>query len=394
MDLLNNLPQIYSLLLPLMAVGFVLSLLLTPIVGKLTAKYGLIDLPSHLRKSGDSTKDRRIHKKPTPLSGGIAVIVPFVVVSILVLGLDRAMVGLMFGVVIMLVAGVIDDKYNLPGKVQFIIQWIAALVVVVSGSSIDSATVPFDGIFSLTWLHLPLLDPYGLNLPADLITAFWIVLVTNAMNWVNGSDGLAEGVSAIASLAMMFIAVELGEPEVAILAAVFTGSMLGFLPFNFYPAKIFSGGGAPAYGFIIATLAILGSSKFATALIVLAIPLADMIWVLGNRVIKHKTINIFKLFSISDKTHLHHRLYDLGLNVKQVAYVEYIFVGIFATIALFTASLEKIGVLAITGTIMLVAFLIINTWVKNGRKFTKIKEEEIVVRKPQGKKSPEDRFAY
>ncbi|MCA9382368.1 hypothetical protein KC660_03110, partial [Candidatus Dojkabacteria bacterium] len=202
-------------------------------------------------------------------------------------------------------------------------------------------------------------------------------------------------VSAIAALAMMFIGVELGEPEVAILAAIFAGSMLGFLPFNFFPAKIFSGGGAPIYGFILATLAILGSSKFATALIVLAIPLADMIWVLGNRIVKHKTINIFKLFSISDKTHLHHRLFDLGFSVKQVAYIEYLFVGIFAAIALFTADLEKVGIVAVIGTIMLAFFFVINTWIKRGKKLSRSQPQEVIPpTRTQGKKSPEDRFAY
>lgn len=392
-ELFTNLPEIYSVILPLILIAFVFAFLLTPIVAKLAIKFNFIDLPSHLRDIRDKTRDRRIHTTPIPKAGGAAVIIPFVIISVAVFGLSsRTIVGLLVGVSIIFITGLIDDRFNLPGKVQFIFQWLAAFCVVFAGANTPIINIPFDGIIDLNIFRLDLWMGYGIDLPGDLITAFWIVLITNALNWVNGSDGLAEGISAITATGLMFVSIDSGNNFTAVLSAIFLGSMLGFLPFNIPPAKIFSGAGGPTYGFILGSLAILSGAKLSTAILLLALPILDMSYVIFNRIKTHKTLNPIKLMNISDKSHFHHRLISMGFNAKQVALIEYTIVAVASTIAILTTNLEKLTLVAMAFTLLVLLITITRVFsIKNKRLIVSIKDNN----KTEDKKlSPEDRYSY
>lgn len=300
--------------------AFIVAFSATPAVKSLAFKLGVVDVPK------DS---RRMHKKPTALLGGLAIIAGFFV-SILfsiasskllsvgtALVFDTRFLGLIAGSLIIAVLGFIDDKIALSAKLKFPIQIVAALIVAFTGTRIEFVTNPFSVIGISTfgpWISYPL-------------TVIWIVGITNAINFIDGLDGLAAGVSSIASMSLFFVSVMRGDPDIrtAVLAAILAGSVLGFLPYNFNPAKIFMGDtGATFLGFVLGTISIQGTYKSYTAiaiavpLLVLALPLFDTLFAILRRVASGKSP------MAADRGHLHHRLVDMGLTQKQSVSVIYV----------------------------------------------------------------------
>ena len=293
--------------------AFIVAFSATPIVKSLAFRVGAIDVPKD---------ERRMHKEPIARLGGIAIIAGFFI-SILfslvssellhsttAIVFDSQFLGLIVGAGIIAALGVIDDLKALSARIKFPIQIIAAIIVAVSGTRIEFITNPFSEVgisFFPTWLSY-------------LITIFWIVGITNAINLIDGLDGLAAGVSSIASMSLFFVSVMRADPDIhtAVLAAILTGASLGFLPYNFNPAKIFMGDtGATFLGFVLGTISIQGTYKAYTAiaiavpLLVLALPLFDTIFAILRRLASGKSI------MEADRGHLHHRLVDMGLSQRQ-----------------------------------------------------------------------------
>jgi len=263
-------------------IALIISISITPLIRILAIKIKAVDIPK------DS---RRMHNEPMPLLGGLAFIIAFVV-TILIniignkLGYIRnfnnfknfdplELVGFFAGILILCVGGIIDDKFKISARFKFIFQLAAAAAVVLSGTKISAFTNPFSYdsavIVVPTWL-------------AIIFSIVWVVGLTNAMNFLDGLDGLAAGVSAIASLSLFLIVIltSIGSSEIALFTAVLAGSVLGFLPYNFNPAKIFMGeAGSSFLGYVLAVISINGVLKVYTAfslaipIIVLAIPLFD-----------------------------------------------------------------------------------------------------------------------
>lgn len=301
------------------AIAFIVAFSATPIARKLAFKFGAIDVPG---------EERKIHKRPVALMGGLAIIAGFVV-SILfevvgdwigVPGLietNMQFKGMFAGLLIILVMGILDDIFTLNAKIKFIFQLAAAIIVVATGTVIQGITNPFikETIQLSSYIAYPL-------------TLIWIVGVTNAINLMDGLDGLAAGVSTISSLSLFIVAIMIGEPivatSVAVMTAALAGSTLGFLPYNFNPAKIFMGEtGAASLGFILGVLSIQGFLKayaaiaVAVPLLVLGLPIFDTLFAVIRRVVNRKCI--YK----ADKGHLHHRLINMGLSEKQSVFVLY-----------------------------------------------------------------------
>jgi UDP-N-acetylglucosamine 2-epimerase len=300
--------------------AFIVAFSATPAVKKLAFKVGAVDIPKD---------DRRMHKKPIARLGGFAIIAGFFVsilysiVSSKLLHVSTGIVfdtkffGLIAGSGIIAVLGVIDDIKALSAKLKFPIQIAAALIVAFTGTRIEFVTNPFSVIgmsFVGPWISYPL-------------TVIWIVGITNAINFIDGLDGLAAGVSSIASMSLFFVSVIRTDLNIhtAILAAILAGSALGFLPYNFNPAKIFMGDtGATFLGFILGTISIQGTYKSYTAiaiavpLLVLALPLFDTLFAILRRVASGKSP------MAADRGHLHHRLVDMGLTQKQSVAVIYV----------------------------------------------------------------------
>ncbi|MCL2336718.1 MAG: undecaprenyl/decaprenyl-phosphate alpha-N-acetylglucosaminyl 1-phosphate transferase [Firmicutes bacterium] len=296
----------YYLAAPVLAL--VLGFLLTPPVRKLAVKVGALDYPDQ----------RKVHSGTMPRMGGLAVYAAFVVAVLVFRQLTPQVLSLLAGATAILFVGMADDIYGLPAVVKLVGQILAALVVVKFGIQVYYVTNPLNGqIILLGWLAIPL-------------TVFWIVAVTNAVNLIDGLDGLAGGVSCIAALTIaavtwtQFGAGHGGMTEMIMLALTLVAAVAGFLRFNFHPAKIFLGDtGSMFLGFTLAVLAIMSLTKSAAAvsviipLVILGVPLLDTFFAIFRRCYQRRPI--FQ----PDKHHLHHQLMAMGLNHRQTVLVIY-----------------------------------------------------------------------
>ena len=237
-DRTSVLPVILAL-----GVSMLLSFLLTPLVKRLAYRIGAVDVP----------KDkRRMHNHPIPRLGGLAIFVGFVIAVRLFASPDRQLRGVLLGACLIVAVGVVDDSHPLGAGIKFILQIVAALIAVWHGVVIQAIANP-----------LPFGGPYwNFGVMAVPITVVWIVAVTNSVNLIDGLDGLADGVSTIAALTMLIIALLMGSMEMAVICAALVGSCIGFIPYNRNPAKIFMGDtGATFLGYILATVSVAGLFK-------------------------------------------------------------------------------------------------------------------------------------
>ena len=331
-----NLREIIFLILTFV-VAFAFSFAATPIAYRLAFKIGAVDVPK------DS---RRMHKKPTPRIGGVAIVFGFLVAICCFGRMTRELTAILVGAAIIFVMGIVDDCKNLDAKLKFLIQIVAALVVMIGGNiRITVFTNP--NIFSD--------NPY-LVLPwwlSGFATIIWIVFITNAVNFIDGLDGLAAGVSAIMSVSLVFIALRVGEYWVAVVGLALMGACFGFLPFNFNPAKIFMGdSGSTFLGFILASLSIQGVFKsyaiisFAVPLLILGLPLFDAMFAMIRRIYHGKSP------MSADRGHLHHRLIDMGFSQKQTVFILYAISGILGITAVLLAEYGSMRALVLLITVL------------------------------------------
>lgn len=299
-DLKGGLPMVLAFVLA-MAVSYKM----TPFVISLAHKVGAIDVPKD---------NRRVHKKPIPRLGGLAIYAGFVVGSILMVPMTKEMIGILIGSAGIVLMGAVDDTVSLGAKTKLLIQIACAVIVTLFGVRIDFVRNPFSPIQSFFYLK-------AFSIP---VTVFWIVGITNTVNLIDGLDGLAAGVSSIAALTMAFVAFMNGEYIHTAIVLALAGGAVGFLPFNFNPAKIFMGdAGSLFLGFVLSIIAIEATVKSAAALAVvvpilaLGIPIFDTTFAIIRRSIAGKPI------MQADKGHLHHRFLDRGLSQRQTVLVLY-----------------------------------------------------------------------
>ncbi|WIW71930.1 MULTISPECIES: MraY family glycosyltransferase [Anaerosinus] len=287
-------------------IAIVVAYILTPRVISLANKTGAMDAPD----------ERKVHSKPIPRIGGLAIYFAFMVAALFTVDLTKEVVGLLTGATVILIVGIIDDFKSLPAKVKLMGQIIAAIVLVLFDVRIDCITNPFGDMFFLSeYLAIP-------------ITIFWIVGLTNTVNLIDGLDGLAAGVSTIAAITILLVALQQGFLLVAVLTAALAGAAMGFLQYNFNPAKIFMGDtGSMFLGYMLAGISVLGAVKSAAtiALIVpilaLGLPILDTTFAIVRRYLNGTPI--FK----PDRGHLHHRLLDMGFTQKQAVLLMYVISG-------------------------------------------------------------------
>ena len=292
-------------------IAFAISLAATPFVITLAHKIGAVDVPD---------SQRRVHKKPIPRLGGLAIFYGFLVALLCFARIDQQLRGILIGALIIVGIGIIDDVKQLRALIKLAAQILAAVIVVFHNVRITAISVPSfiseSGILHLGVFSIP-------------ITIAWIVIVTNAVNLIDGLDGLAVGISSIASFSLFFIAILGGEQNVAIISAALAGGCLGFLPYNFNPAKIFMGHtGSQFLGFMLSAICIQGLFKgyviisFIIPLLILGLPLFDTIFAILRRAWNHKPI------MGADRGHLHHRLLDSGFSQKQTVAILYVIASI------------------------------------------------------------------
>ena len=292
-----------------LAVAFLIAFAATPAVMSLAHKINAIDVPRD---------KRRVHKKPTPLIGGLAIFYGFIISVLCFAELDRETAGILIGSVIIVTVGMIDDAIDMKAIVKLLCQIIAAVIVVYSGVRIEQFANPF-----ARWFGGP---PYiYMNYWISVaVTVIWIVGICNAVNLIDGLDGLAVGVSSIAAICMLILTLLSQNVNVAIITAAVAGACFGFLPYNFNPAKIFMGDtGALFLGYILACISIQGFLKlsaiisFAVPIIVLGLPIFDTLFAIVRRVLTGRSP------MSPDRGHLHHRLLDMGFSQKQTVAILY-----------------------------------------------------------------------
>ena len=312
----------YEYIIPF-ALALIVSFFATPIAKKIAVSFNAIDVPED---------DRRMHKRPVALMGGLAIIAGFIVSIVYAFFVYQPeiltswivefpiakVIGVFVSALIIVVMGIIDDIKPLTAKVKFPIQLIAAAIVVLTGTKIKYITISFKDI-----RYISIDDTISI-----IFSILWIVGITNAINLIDGLDGLAAGVAAIASLSLFVVSVMMA-PDVhvvfAVLYVALAGSIMGFLPYNFNPAKIFIGStGAYFLGFVLAVISIEGATKAYTALtmvvslVALAFPIFDTLYAIVRRVLSKKPIGE------GDRGHIHHRLVDMGISQKYSVTILYV----------------------------------------------------------------------
>ncbi|WP_256759654.1 glycosyltransferase family 4 protein [Cohnella sp. WQ 127256] len=314
-------------------VALVLALVLTPLVKKLAIRVGAMDIPNQ----------RKVHTRIMPRLGGVAIYAAFTVGLLLILpwlpegtlsAHDRNLIsGLLVGGTLIVLLGALDDKYDLSAKLKLLVQIGAACIVVFGFDvKIDLLNIPFGSAMQPLgeWLSIPL-------------TIFWIVGVTNAINLIDGLDGLAAGVSGIAIATILVMGIIMGNSTVVLISTVLLGAVVGFLFFNFHPAKIFMGdSGSLFLGFALATLSMLGFKQitvvsFVTPLLIIGVPLSDTFFAIIRRWVHKKPI------FAPDKGHLHHCLQQLGFSHRKTVLIIYGIAAFFGGCAVIQSTVSNTG---------------------------------------------------
>ena len=342
-----------------MLVAAAVSFAATPLVKTLACKVGAIDVPKD---------NRRMHKVPIPRMGGLAIFLAFLLSVLVFAEIDRQMQGILLGAVIIVVLGALDDVLALKALPKLFVQIAAAGVAVWHGCRIQFISNP--NVFSeatylnLGWLSIP-------------VTIIWIVAITNAVNFIDGLDGLAVGVSAISTASLIVIALMVKEVNIVIILCALFGACLGFIPYNMNPAKIFMGDtGSTFLGFMLSTISIYGLFKmyaiisFAVPFLVLGLPIFDICFAVVRRV-SHGQSPMH-----ADRGHVHHRLIDMGFSQKQAVAISYMLSAILGMAAVVLTNDGETQALIFLAAVVVVGA--IGFWVIFGHKPKEEKKQDAV----------------
>jgi UDP-GlcNAc:undecaprenyl-phosphate GlcNAc-1-phosphate transferase len=318
--------------------SFGLAILATPLAGRLGRWMGAVDRPG----------GRKRHEGTVSRLGGVAVFIAFIGAiglaqwrGTLTAGYGASdtlrLRGLIIGGALAFLFGLLDDRFSLSPWPQFAVQFVLALVALSTLLWLESFTLPFVGVVSLSsypwgpWIHVPL-------------TILWIMGMINTVNWLDGLDGLAAGVGAILCLVLAIHMHRAGQPSVALLPLALMGALTGFLPYNMAPASVFLGSaGAFFLGYALGSLGLIAGGRTATVLMVMSLPIVDVAWQIFDRV-RHKRSPVQ-----GDRGHLHFRLCDLGLSRRAIVIFYWGFCALFGVLALIVAPWQKLAALMIIG---------------------------------------------
>ena len=332
------------------ASALLISLLLSPLAARFAAATGAIDAPGAAR---------RVHDRPIPRGGGVAVAASFVVVGVVCFAVvARAgstfdmgditppeALALFGGAVAAAVLGFLDDRFQLRARWQLLMQVALAVGAVAAGVLVDFVYNPAGGGV------IPFSTPFAVG-----FTVFWIAGMINSINWIDGLDGLSTGVALIAAVTLGLISLgsAIDQPAVALLCACLAGALAGFLPWNFHPARVFIGSAGTYFiGYTLAVLSILGTAKVAVAILVLGVPIIDTFWIIVRRTLAGQAP------FTADRGHLHHRLLDLGISHRGAVLTIYALTGFLAVASLVLSGSGQLyaflGLVAAAGVLLYVS---------------------------------------
>ncbi len=338
--------------------SFTLAVFLTWLVRWLAVRWQVLDRP-------ESAPDRKQHTRAVPLLGGLAVILAslgswwIITAQGQIVSQDfplKYLIGLTIAAVLLGVGGALDDRFGLNPSQQIVWPLVATAVVIIAGIGITEITNPFGGLLHLVQWELPVFSWHGiayqLTLWADAFTLVWLMGMMYTTKILDGLDGLVSGLGVIGSIIIFLLTLrpEVNQPAVALLGLGLAGAALGFLLFNWSPASIFLGeSGALYIGFMLGVLAIISGGKIATALLIMGLPILDLAWVIFQRRFIQKT----SPWRTADRSHLHFRLLDAGLSVRQSVWLLYGVIALFGASTLFFSGRAKLWALAGVGLVLI-----------------------------------------
>jgi len=322
-----------------------MAVILTILIKRFAEIRQIVDVP---------TSERKIHTKPIPLLGGLAVFIAVLILMIVFRDnlLDGRiqpffLLAIGLGGLLLMIGGYLDDRFKLKPYLTIIWPILAALLVVFSGMEIKFITNPLGGVINITS-----------GILSSLLTFFWLMGMMYTTKLLDGLDGLVAGVTVIASVILFCVSLfwDISQSGTSILALILAGAALGFLIFNFYPAKIFLGeGGSTFLGFLLGVLAIISGAKIAAALLIMGIPILDVGWVIIRRLFKEKH-SVF----LADKKHLHHQLLTAGLNQRQVVFLLYFLTLLFGSVAIFQQTIGKLIAFSVLILVMIILAIFVS----------------------------------
>lgn len=315
----------------------VFGLIVTPFIIKISFKLNAVDMPGH----------RKVHKVPIPTLGGLAIFFSFLAGLLIIQPQSSYHLAIVIGALLMIILGFMDDLYHLTAKAKFLFQvTIACLVVFWGDLQVSFINLPFGGQLEFGWLSI-------------IVTIFWIVGITNAINLIDGLDGLSAGISAIVLLTIGSMAIIMDNVYVLSMSIILFWSILGFLPYNFHPAKTFMGDtGSLFLGYMIAVLSLLGFKNvtfisFVIPILILAVPIFDTVVAIIRRLVQKRPI------ASPDSSHLHHKLLQLGMTHRQAVLFMYLLSSLFSFAAiLFSMSTVWGAILIVTISLLVIQLLI------------------------------------
>lgn len=347
--------------------AFLICSILTPVVRVLALKFGFVDDPSTNKHPG------LIHKKITPRAGGVSIYLAVILVTILTVPITQEIIGIFLGGLILIIIGLLDDKREIKSYFRLLAQFAAALVVVASGISVTFVANPLLILGKAESvggeiLHLDKLrysftllgSEHSIMILSAIVAVFWIVWVINMINFSSGVDGQMPGIVIVTLIvifaaSLRFLPQDPSQITVSQLSLIGAGATLGFLIYNFYPAKIFPGDSASYFlGFLVAVCAIISGVKLGTAMLVMAVPLIDGVFTIIRRVASGRSP--FR----GDRKHLHHMLLDLGWDQRRIALFYYLLCVILGSVALSLHSLQKLFAAAVIFVVVLGGLLWLN----------------------------------
>jgi len=342
--------SIEYILLPFL-VSLALALILTPFGIKFAKRYGLEDDPKTHKHPAI------IHTKPIPRAGGLPILLAILAASIYFFWpLDTVYIMILFACVIVTGVGLVDDKYDLSPYIRFMLNILSATLVVAAGVRIPFVTNPLGGILDFNNLGLPIYIQYFAIYIPHILAIIWIVWVMNMLNWSKGVDGQMPGIAGVAAIIIGIASLRFPELtgssiQASQMAFIVAGAALGFLPYNFNPARIFPGYSCTVLGFLIGILSILSGVKLATAILVMGVPMADALFTIARRLLAKRSP------FWHDRGHLHHLLLQVGFSQRAIAILYW---GVSLALGILSLQLSSRGKLfAIISVIIIVSGVIL-----------------------------------
>ena len=348
----------YLNVIPFVFLAFIIGLALTPLLRIIGLKYGFATKPKEESDPNERGNITKHHKKTTSRLAEFAMLIPLLILMWFQLDLTTQVFGITFAIVSVGIMGAFDSKYNLSEFIKLYILIFSSIFVIFTGTYIIPSELLGFNIPDL-YFNNPLTQS-PISVIGIIITLIWLVIIPTALSYVGGVDGLAEGTSAIAILILLLIGIRNQDIITIVIGSLALGGILGLLPYNFYPAIIYSE--HLIYGYIIAILAIISKGKIPTSLLILAIPIIDFIFIATYRIKKYfkdnKGFNLrlmLNYLGTGDRNHLHHKMMDLGLNAVQISLIQYLAYAILGFIALAVSGLYL--TIAIIGSILIIVLI-------------------------------------